>query len=101
MSRSRGQATVELLAAAPLAVAVVLALVASFLQGVAAIQVEHALDRGAVAAAAGADPAAAALQSLPAAYAAVAEAHVRDGVLAVRIALPGPLPALRGSERLP
>jgi hypothetical protein len=101
MRRARGQATVELLAAAPLAVAVVVALAAAFLQGVAAIQLEHALDRGAAAAAAGADPASAALASLPAAYAAVADARVRGGVLRVRIALPGPLPALRGTERLP
>ena len=67
----------------------------------AGVAVEHALDRGTIAAAGGADPVAAARSALPRGLIAHSQIVLRGGVLAVRVDPAGPLPAIEARTALP
>lgn len=101
MRASRGQAAIELVVVVPLAVALALAVAVGIAAAGAGVAVEHALDRGVVAAAGGRDPVAAARTALPRGLVAHSRVAVRAGVLAVRLDPPGPLPGIEGRAVLP
>lgn len=101
MTGSRGQAALELVVAVPLAVALALAVATAVSSAAAGVAAEHALDRGTVAAAGGADPVAAARRALPRGLAARSTVRVRNRVLAVRVDPAGPLPAFEARAVLP
>ena len=67
----------------------------------AGVAAEHALDRGTIAAAGGADPVAAARAALPRGLVTAQPGRAAGGVLAVRIDPAGPLPAIEARAVLP
>jgi hypothetical protein len=101
MRSARGQAALELVVVVPLAVALALAVATAIAAAGAGVAVEHALDRGTIAAAAGSDPVAAARAALPRGLVARSRIVLRDGVLAVRVDPAGPLPAIDARTTLP
>ncbi len=101
MRSSRGQAALELVVLVPLAVALALAVAVAIAAAGAGVAVEHALDRGIVAAAGGGDPVAAARTALPRGLVSGSRVVLRAGVLAVRVDPAGPLPAFEARAVLP
>lgn len=101
MRSSRGQAALELVIVVPLAITLALALAIAIAAAGAGVAVEHSLDRGAIAAAGGADPVAAARSALPRGLIAHSQIVLRGGVLAVRVDPAGPLPAIEARTALP
>ena len=101
MRSARGQAALELVVMVPLAVAVALAVALAVAAAGAGVAAEHALDRGTIAAAGGADPVAAARAALPRGLVTRSRVVLRAGVLAVRIDPAGPLPAIEARAVLP
>ncbi len=101
MRAARGQAALEVVLVAPLAVALVLAIATAVAGAAAGVAVEHALGRGVAAAAGGTDPVAAARKALPRRLVAVAEVSARRGLLTVRVDPAGPAPAITGAVVLP
>ena len=101
MRASRGQAALELVVVVPLAIALALAVAIAIAAAGAGVAVEHALDRGVVAAAAGDDPVVAARTALPRGLVSRSRVVLRSGVLAVRVDPPGPLTAIEARAVLP
>ena len=101
MTPARGQAALELVVLVPLAVAIALAVASAVAAAGAGVAVEHALDRGTIAAAGGADPVAAARAALPRGLVSRSRISLRGGVLVVRIDPGGPLPAIEARAVLP
>lgn len=89
-----GQASVELVAALPLIVVVVLAAAQALAAGVARELADHAAEAGAVAMFQSADPAKAARAALPGWARDRVRVQVRDGAVAVRLAPPAALPGV-------
>jgi hypothetical protein len=93
----RGQATVELLGAVPVVLAVGLLSLQLLAVGYSKVLAGTAAEAGALALAAGADPRAGAREALPGWARARAGIEVRDGRVGVRLRPPAALPALAGS----
>jgi hypothetical protein len=90
----RGQASVELLGALPVMLALGLALLQLFAVGYAKVQAGSAAEAAALALVAGADPRAAMRESLPGWSRARARLAVERGLVRVRLRPPSPLRAL-------
>jgi hypothetical protein len=101
MRASRGQAALELVVVVPLALALALAVATAVAAAGAGVAAEHALDRGIVAAAGGADPVAAARTALPRGLLRRSRVVLRAGALVVRVDPAGPLPAIEARGVLP
>jgi len=101
MRSSRGRASLELVVVVPLAITLALAVALAIAAAGAGVAAEHALDRGIVAAAGGADPVAAARTALPRGLTPTSRVVLRGGVLTVRVDPAGPLPAIEARAVLP
>jgi hypothetical protein len=95
-SRSRGQASVELLAGLPLLLAAALAAGQLLLAGYALSLADGAAEAGSIAAAAGQDPARAARRSLPGWARERARISAAAGRVRVELEPPSPLGAVSG-----
>jgi hypothetical protein len=96
----RGQAIVEVCVVLPVACTVVLLAAHGLAAASVAIDVEHALDRAVIAAAAGGDPVDAARRALPARLARRARIAQDHGRVRVTVNVPWPVGELAGSARI-
>jgi hypothetical protein len=98
MRSTRGQASVELLGALPLLIALGLAVLQLLAVGYAKVEAGTAAEAAALALVAGGDPESAARESLPSWSRVSARVVVEDGLVRVHLRPPSPLRVLR--ERL-
>jgi hypothetical protein len=94
MSRERGQASVEVLGALPLALVLAIVVLQLLAVGYASVLAGSAAEAGALAVAAGGDPRTSAREALPGWSRARARVSVRGGRVRVRLRPPSPLRAL-------
>ena len=94
LTGERGQASVELVALAPLIVVAVLAAAQLLAAGSAAVLADHAAEAGAVALLEGADPAAAARAALPGWSRSRVSVEITGRRVRVRVRPPSPVVAL-------